>query len=445
MLYSGVALCLSYGLWLFGCSAVEQRVERPNIVFVLIDTLRADHLTSYGYQKDTAVNIQKLAEQGVLFERVIAPSSWTKTSMASIMTSRNATRHGVVSVTDVIPHALVTLAEGLDAEGYHTIGVNSNPWMNSRFGFSAGFDHYETFPIINKYFFGDAEKINRKALKLLDATPDDGDPFFLYLHYMDVHSPYLPKSRFFSAPELSIPEIGPVPDFELEYLYRIENLEAPGVVERMIDLYDGEIRTVDAAIGGLLKNLKESGRLENTIVVITSDHGEEFREHGNVEHGWNLYPEVYEVPLIISWSGHLPAGIRITSQVRSIDIAPTLFAMADLPVPESFEGEPLLPMTSHALPDRIAKSFVGFNPRLPKLDYAAIVSPRYLYVRERVNNTVEFYDLQSDPGAKNNLGASHAEAASYAKLESEATIRTDEQTALDEETRRQLKALGYLQ
>ena len=447
-LYSGLAASLSSSLWLSGCA--KWRGKKPNIVFILIDALRADHLPSYGYKIDTAPNIQRLTRQGVVFERVIAPSTWTKTSIASIMASCNPSRHGARGIKDVLPSQLTTIAEQLSTNGYRTVAVNTNPWLAPKFGFKAGFDIYRTLPInssgpISERSFSLAWAVNHKAMEFLKECSQK-EPVFLYLHYMDVHAPYRPRPPFFSAPALDVPGFGVLPNDKLEFIYRIKGLDAPGVRERVIELYDGEIRTVDAAVGKLLERLQKKGWLDNTIVVITSDHGEAFGEHGTVEHGVNLYPEVYEVPLILLWPGHLPAGVRIGVQVRSIDIAPTLLGLAGLTVPKSFDGEPLLPMEAGALEDRIAISAVGLNDGAPDSDYIAVVSREYLYVREKIKNIVEFYDLRSDPEAHNNLGQSHPEATFYAGFEDKdnAATRTSEQVELDEETREQLKSLGYL-
>jgi arylsulfatase A-like enzyme len=447
----GVYGGLAGGLWLGGCGR-RRRQELPNIVMILVDTLRADHMSVYGYgywgdavggyEPPTTPNLERLAGQGVVFKRVIAPSSWTKTSMASIMTGCNPSRHGAQGVKDVLPRELTTIAEALAGQGYYTIGVNTNPWLKPIFGFNAGFHVYHTLPC--EVSLANAWDVNRSAVELLEQVPE-GRPVFLYLHYMDVHSPYAPRREFFSEPPVTIPGLGVVADDELDILYRRRGLDAPAVVQRIIKLYDGEIRGVDAAIDQLLKELQRENWFDNTIVAITSDHGEEFCEHGGIEHGKNLYPEVYEVPLIFIWPDRLPAGVRIGAQVRSIDIAPTLFALAGLDVPKSLDGKPLLPMENSRLVDEVAISAVGLNDYIPKLDYAAVVSREHLYVREKISNKVEFYDLRSDPGAQHNLGASHPSAAFYAELEGgKASRGTSRQVELDEETRNQLKSLGYL-
>ena len=417
------------------CSRSESRGTPPNIVLIVIDTLRADHLDSYGYPHSTAPTLEAVARQGVLFERVIAPSSWTKTSMASITTSRDPDGHGVRRVSDVLPDELITLAEVLSAAGYHTIGINTNPWLLPRFGFRAGFDVYES-PT-----GADAASVIALALKQVSQARH---PFFLYLHFMDVHAPYTPDARFFDQPPLRLEGGAAVPDDQLERAYRKRGLDPPAVVQRVKQLYDAEIRATDAALETLLADLRRLDLLDDAILVVTSDHGESFGEHGTTEHGWNLYPEVYEVPLVFRAPGRLPRGRRLAAQVRSIDIAPTLLALAELAIPPSFEGRSLTPMNPDSLRDRVALSAVGLNDYVPQRDYVAVISPDHLYIRERRSGTEEFYDLRSDPGALRNLGADSQQAAALAAWVRSGDVPAPNQIELDADTRARLEALGYL-
>jgi arylsulfatase len=410
---------------------------RPNVILVVVDTLRRDRLPGYGRAYAAAPNFARLAEQGVLFEKAIAPSSWTKTSMASIVTARNPDRHGVRGVEDVLPERFTSLAAAFSAGGYETVGVNANPWLQREFGFAAGFDVYEV------HSFAPARKLNQRARSLMAGR--SGRPFFLYLHYMDVHAPYLPGAACFGTPPLDVPGFGGMPDKVLEARYRKEGLAAPGVQERVEALYEAEIRCADAPIGELLDEMRERGGLDDTIVVVTSDHGEAFREHGTTEHGWNLYPEVYEVPLVIAWPGRLPAGARVARQVASIDVAPTLLELAGLAAPRSFEGRSLLPLDSRSRPDGIAICAVGLNDYVPDRDYVAVVSPEHLYIKERRKGAVELYGLRDDPGAQRNLGERHPAAGPLAALATSAALEKVQTQELDEETKQQLKSLGYLQ
>lgn len=419
-----------------GCCREQPQPTRPDIIVVVIDTLRADHLPSYGYPRPIAHNIDRIAREGVLFERVIASSSWTKTSMASIVTSRDPDAHGVRRSTDSLPVRLPTLAQVLRAAGYETLGVNTNPWLTPKFRFHAGFDVYEN-PINTN-----ADSVTERGLHLVSGAQR---PFFLYLHYMDVHAPYTPDPRFFDEAPFRTPGGQLMSDEMLEQLYRKQGFAAPGAEHRVRRLYDAEIRATDTALGMLLEGLSARGVLDDAVLVVTSDHGEEFREHGTTEHGWNLYPEVYQVPLVFRAPGMLPQGRRIAAQVRTIDVAPTLLELADVPVPASFEGSSLLPMQNGAVEDRVAIGAIGLHPYLPRRDYVAVVSPDSLYIRERRSGAVEVYDLREDPGALRNLGSDHPAAARLGALVRTDTAPRPAQVEIDAETRAQLEELGYLQ
>ncbi|MBW2274270.1 MAG: sulfatase [Deltaproteobacteria bacterium] len=415
--------------------------DAPDIVLIVVDTLRSDHLPSYGYRRNTAPALSALADEGVLFERVIAPSSWTKTSMASMMTGLNPDGHAVRGVEDALSDSLPTLATSLAHAGYATIGINTNPWLEPGFGFARGFDVYET------HVFSPAGEVNRIALARVEELRRR--PFLLYVHYMDVHAPYRFREASLKDRPLRLPGRGAVPDELLEHAYRKEGLQGAGVHERVIRLYDAGIRAVDSAIADLLRELGSQGALDNAIVAVTSDHGEAFREHGSAEHGRNLYPEVYEIPLILRWPGRIPAGARIPAQVRGVDLAPTLLHLAGVPIPPGLDGSSLMPFDVKAMEPRIAIAAVGLNDYIPHLDYVAVVSPDRLYIRERRSGSVEFYDLERDPDARHDLGAAHPEVEDYARLPGPGLqgTRDRERTPkarLDEPTRERLRALGYL-
>lgn len=439
--YAGLGCGLSSALWISGCGGSKSS-KRVNIVFILIDALRKDHLGCYGYGVKTTKNISRLADQAVMYTKVISPSTWTKTSMASIMTGTTPARHGVKGIKDVLPGRLTTIAEVLSRNGYHTVGINTNPWLKSMFGFRQGFNVYGMCASRSS-MFARAWAVNQQAVTEMKRRRGR-KPLFLYLHYMDVHAPYIPQRPYFRKPQLAVPGVGLLPDARIEYLYRMKGLRGPAVQQRVIDLYDGEIKTADAAVAEIRDELDKLIGLENTLFVITADHGEAFLEHGTPEHGYNLYPEVYSVPLLMLWPGKLQGGTEINAQMRSIDIAPTLLELAGLDIPASFEGKVLPTSAAENAHDRLAVAEVGTNDYIPNLDYAAVVSRGYLYIHERTNNRVEFYDLLVDAGAKKNLGASHPKFGFYAKFEPKAGSEPSGKTELDELTRRQLESLGYL-
>ena len=324
------SLLLALALLLPGCA--EQGAVSPDIVLIVIDALRADSLPLYGAPRENAPHLADLAQGGVVFERVVAPSSWTKTSMASLLTGTNPSRHGVRGIEHALPGELPTLARMLHDAGYRTLGVQTNPWLHSRFGFDEGFDRYDLVR------FGTAEEVNDLALTLL-AEAGRERPVFLYLHYMGVHAPYRPGLRWFHEPALEVPGRGPVADEELENLYRRQDLRGLELDRRVRALCEAELRQLDDALGHLFEALRERWLLEHAVLVVASDHGEAFGERGQVTHGRTFYPEVYAVPLLVRAAGRVPAGARIAAQVRSIDVVPTILALVELPRPPSVEGE----------------------------------------------------------------------------------------------------------
>lgn len=430
------ALLIALALLIAGCA--RETAAPPDIVLVVIDTLRADSLPPYGAPRENAPNLADFAQGAVVFGRVVAPSSWTKTSMASLLTGTNPSRHGVRGIFHALPGEIPTLARMLRDGGYRTLAVQSNPWLRARFGFNDGFDRYDFVR------FGGADEVNDRAFTLLDEVQRER-PLFLYLHYMDVHAPYRPGTRWFDEPALEVPGRGPVGDAELENLYRRQDLRGPELDRRVRALYDAELRELDDSLGRLFEALRKRGILERAVVVVTSDHGEAFGERGQVTHGRTFYPEVYAVPLFVRGPGTGPAGTRIDAQVRSIDIVPTILALAGLPPPPSVQGDPLLPMQPGAIRARVAHGAVGLNDQAPDQDFAAVVSDDRLYIRERRSGAVEFYDLRADPGALHDLGPNAPEAAQLAGLlDEDASPVTPGRAELDGATREQLEALGYL-
>jgi arylsulfatase A-like enzyme len=410
------------------------RVRQPDVVLVVIDTLRADALGAYGGPSGSSPRFDALAREGIVFERVIAPSSWTKTSMASILTGRDPARHDVRRAGDALPDELVTAAEVFSRGGYRTLGVNSNPWLTRPFRFDAGFSAYGS--VVN----ASGERVTAAAVELLEAA--GRDPVFLFVHYMDPHAPYAPSKQRFDALPVEVPGLGHLSDARLERLWREEQVGGEVVRRRVRDLYQAEVVEADAALGALVDALDARGRLRNAVVAVTSDHGEAFGEHGFVTHGQTLYPEVIRVPLVIVATGRLPAGMRVGAQVRSIDLVPTLFSLAGLDSPAGIEGVPLVPLEEIG-GDRVARAAVGLNDQRPDRDFAAVVTRRFLYIHERRDGAVELYDLDGDPGAQRNLGAGHPEAGALAALEDHARAAPPPAIDLDRELVGKLRALGY--
>ena len=306
-----------------GVAEIEEVASRSdvNVLFILIDTLRADRMSAYGYERETTPNIDLLASRGVRFSRNLAQSSWTKASMASLWTGLYPQRAGVTRFEDGVPEEAVMPAEVLKEAGFRTAGIWLNGWVDPSFGFSQGFDVYtrpsagpvpatvrvENPTIATRGNDADAVHAAQEFLRI-----HGHERWFLYLHLMDIH----------------------------EYTYD-EGSALFGT--SYSDVYDNSIRRVDDLVGQLLYSLAESGDLEQTIVVITSDHGEAFRERGFEGHARQVFPESTEVPLIMSLPFMLEPGVVVDSRSANVDIWPTVFDMLGLDFPAEVDGLSQLP------------------------------------------------------------------------------------------------------
>ncbi len=291
-----------------------------NLLFIVIDTLRADRLGSYGYERDTSPSLDRFAASGVRFARHLAQSSWTKTSMASLWTGLYPAHTGILRFDQVLPAQAVLPAEILKQAGFQTIGLYRNGWVGPTFGFDQGFDVYQR-PIAPPPPRG----IRRENPTISDAGTDEAtiaaaleflrlrgrERWFLYLHLMDVH----------------------------EYLYDEESALF-GV--HYSDVYDNSIHWTDGVLEVLFSSLADSGSLEKTLIVVTSDHGEAFGEHGFEGHARKLYREATEIPLLLFFPFRLEPGVVVESRTQGVDVWPTLCDLLGLELPAT-DGRSRLP------------------------------------------------------------------------------------------------------
>jgi arylsulfatase A-like enzyme len=303
--------------------------DDTSVLFILVDTLRSDRLSSYGYARPTSPVIDRLAESGVRFAEVEAQSTWTKSSMASIWTGLYPVHHGVTRFDHGLPPEAVMPAERLREAGFRTGGFWRNGWVANNFGFGQGFDaYYQPVPSHSP------QRVQRRAPGTaalqgtdLDATEAaleflrsyGNERFFAYVHYMDVH----------------------------QYLFDQEAADL-GFGTTLSDAYDASIHWTDRNVGRLLDELEQRGLAEKTIVVIAADHGEAFYEHGSEGHATTLYREVTGVPLVIALPFRLDPGVVVEPMVRNVDIWPTLYDLLGMPPVEGVDGRSLLPLVEAA-------------------------------------------------------------------------------------------------
>jgi arylsulfatase A-like enzyme len=330
----GAGLCLA--LALPGCAPEQPDVDTPpNVVVILIDTLRKDHLHLYGYERRTSDTIDSLGEQGWVFENHIASSGQTVPSTLSMLLSRHPAEHGFhhlgeghfVRNRPQYPEEFVFLAEVFRDAGYATAGFVGNPFLQRSNGFAQGFDTFA-------YSADGAEALTEPGVRWLKKRArKPGRPFFLYLHYFDVHWPYDPPSEFrkFAAPPGGrlIYKNGPFPNAH------------PDDLAATVAMYDAGIAHVDAQVAEIVRNLDALGLRERTLLVVTSDHGDEFLEHGGLGHGTSVYGELVRAPLVLVYPDKLKPGRRIRHLTTHLDLAPTLLDLAGVPRPPQFRGESL--------------------------------------------------------------------------------------------------------
>jgi choline-sulfatase len=392
----------------FGCARAP--AQRPNLLLVTIDTLRADHCSAYGYGLRTTPTLERLAREGARVDEAYAPSATTAPSHASILTSLYPLEHGVVRNGMVLAPERVTLAELLRAAGYQTAGFVSSFVLKKRFGYAQGFDTFQShFPAGGakvKTDWWEGLEVTTGFDRRADATTDlvlawlrqrdRSRPFFLWVHYFDPHYPYLPP-----------------PPYDHEFPQQNSQIAA----------YDGEIAFADAQLARLLGGLDADHGAAGTLVAVTADHGEGLMQHGYMHHGLYLYEEAVRVPLLVSWPGHVPPGRRIPGPVELVDVAPTLLRLLGMDVPRAFRG---VSLAEGLLGEDKGP---GFDPRrmvfMQRREYGmhlvdgirvdgekfAVRAGRFKYIEAEQEGTRELFDLRADPKEATNLAKQNAREA----------------------------------
>lgn len=460
------AVLVAAGAVIYAVRPAPSTVALPgvrNVILISIDTLRADHLGCYGYERPTSPSIDAFASRGARFEKAMSSSSWTVPAHMTMFTGVDPPMHGAQGYprSQRATRRVPTLAEILSARGFRTAAFTGGGYVAATFGFQRGFAKFSSQ---GRHFNSNTAS----ARHWIESNRDE--PFFLFLHGYDVHGPYKPPAHYAQM-------------FEDRSEKRFSgNLviggprPSDGKLRFAISQYDAEIRAVDDVIGGLLREWEEMGVLANTLVVITSDHGEEFYEHGQVYHSHALYDELLHVPLIMVGPG-VQAGVHRT-QVGLIDITPTILGALGLaPLQKTMMGVDLTPVLTGDAdpPERLLFSSLQYS-EVPyaiaavrsdewKLiawnvaalrDYTLKKSAKQ-YLRklrlDRREDFAELFDLRNDPGEIRDVGAERPEtrdrfAAILTRRQQEAErLKVADETGspvLREKDVEALKALGYL-
>jgi arylsulfatase A-like enzyme/Flp pilus assembly protein TadD len=406
---------------LLACCAPSRPAIR-NVLLISIDTLRADHVSSYGFPRPTTPNIDSLAREGVLFRSVRTPAPVTLPAHCSMLTGTLPPTHGVRdNLNRRLPDSSETLAELLKAKGLATGAVVSSFVLDRRFNLSQGFDSYDDrFQALHK--IGDiaerkGDETTARATEWLAAHAQT--PFFLFVHYYDPHEPYSPP--------------------------------APFDAQWKDDAYAGEVAFADQGVGRVLEKLKQLGVYEQTLIVVTGDHGEMLGEHGEADHGFFLYEGALNVPLILRVPG-AQAARRVDLPVSLLDVVPTIAALTGAPTPKQAQGQDLSPLllgtTARVEPKPLyAETFTaarhyGASPLL------AVIADGWKYIE---TTRPELYDLRNDPKEASDLAAKETGRAAVLAKGLKSTLSAAVQRAaagesagLDEEARQRLESLGYL-
>jgi arylsulfatase len=453
-LYGSLAPSLAWALWLSGCRGRRHK-ERPWVFLISVDTLRADHLSCYGYHKNTSPAIDRFAEDALLFKNCLSHAPVTGSSCASILSGLLPHEIKVVG-NNSPPGKAKMLAEILKSVGYKTMGVVSNYVLRKGIGWEQGFKIYDAS-------FGERELIRRTPERIAEHTTDravellrkfHAEQLFMWIHYQDPHGPYTPPETFAgmfrdhgkTAVNLKLNETvsgwGGIP----HYQKLGENTD----LHYYISQYDGEIRYFDDHFNRLLKTLKELGRLENSLIIFTSDHGEGMGEHDYYfAHGENLYNSLIHVPLIIKFGREL-TGIR-TDFVQHADIVPTILKILGIETNLGFRGNDLRRACS---PDReiFAEMISSTNEYESKV---SIVSECLKLIHTPVYKQYELFNLIDDPYEKHNLidDTHYRQRAENLKTRLSKIPKEDlhrllkggKQRKLTNEEKEKLRSLGYVQ
>jgi len=452
-----VALCSVAGL--AACSGGSAGDERArNAILISIDTLRPDHLSCYGNPRETSPRLDRLAAAGVRFTDVTAAAPWTLPSHATMLTGLYPNHHGVKSHETRLAQQTVTLAEEFQGAGFQTFAV-VNTWNVGapQFQLDQGFDEFryiveteedaKTFQIKT---YNSGEVVVSTAKELL-ARRDEDRPFLLFLHFYDAHTDFTPKAEY--KDQFVGPYSGRLTGRTQQLIgirNRGETLDEKDL-RWLRDMYDAEIRQFDDVLARFLDWLEEQGMAEETLFVITSDHGEEFQEHGGTLHGRTQYQELLRIPLLIQ-GPQIPAGKVIDVPVHGVDVTPTMLALMGITSSQARDGVDLSPLFSGGtLPERLLFAEADHNNKIDgkfEVDTVRMVRRGFEKLhKNRFTEKLELYDIARDPLEQQDLAEAHPDTRAALEAELQrflaGAVRAEAIAAPSEEEQKRLDALGY--
>ena len=421
------------------------RIRR--VVLISVDTLRPDHLGAYGYSRPTSPAFDALAARGVLFEDASSPAPWTLPAHATLLTGLYPGRHGLKAHDRYLPPELETLATRLGRNGWVTAAVVNSHNLSARFGLDRGFQEF-------RYVEEDVARreperaIVDQALAWLKRHRDAR--LFLFVHSYDVHSDYASLPALERAFDTSPPGRADGTTRQLTAFREGRARLAAADAKHLVDLYDAGIRQFDDELARLVDGMRQERLLDDALVIVTSDHGEEFFEHGGVLHGRTQYEEVLRVPLVFVGPA-LPSGLRVAAPVSLLDVLPTTLALVGVPSPEVADGEDLRPLLRGAGPRRLLlRPLFGeadHNNREPDM-LRSLRQGRLKLHLDRSTGALRLYDLADDPGERLDVAAARADAIVPLRELLDRFLRIQPVVApalqLAPEEIEKLRALGYV-
>lgn len=369
-------------------SSTRSPVPQYNVIYIMVDTLRADHLGIYGYERNTSPVIDAFAKDSTLYKYAFTPAPWTPPSVASQLSGLYPASHKMLPprsrekaklASFRFNSSIVTLPEMLKSVGYNTAGISSNPWITKFYGFDEEFDE------LTYLHREPAEVINQKAFEMMDELQAKQKPFFMYLHYLDPHNPYK----------------APAP-YRNMYKGALKHTKYDPRDQHMINRYDGEITYLDTQLGNLFNYLKSKNLFENSLIVFTADHGEQFHEQGDHGHGYKLYNSEIHVPMIIKIPKAAPGVVE--KSVSLVDLYPTILDVLDIPFKGTLPGISLL--NEKALEERrgimaqisrvyVQMAYIGHARRKLIVEEAPLLSAEEHEDGKFYNKVVGLYDYTS--------------------------------------------------
>lgn len=464
------------------------------VILIMTDTLRRDHLAAYGYDRETAPTLSYMAREGALFLDNISQAAWTKVAVPSIMTSLYPHSHGVKRIPDRLSSAAVTIAEVYRDAGYATAAFCSNAFTGRFTNLHQGFEEvHEAGSLTTETNSSKTSRaIVNRAITWLEQRPNE--PYFLFMHLYDPHSDFEPRAPYNTMwstasgkethenhRKLALAEAEkkgekrPFDELPFPEDFRRANLDSKSWMRYEKGWYDGSIRGMDTEVGRLLERLRTLKLERETLIGVVSDHGEELHEHGKMGHGHALYGEIVNVPLLLYRPGSIPSGVRVTETTRSIDLMPTLLKASGLSIPQSVQGQNLLPLVV-AYRDREGE---GAKIRATSLGWKSHPAVSEEHSRDRccghadesyavvfdgwklIHNVTtkdkpefELFNHRSDPLDKTNVADQHpdlvkaltAQLTTWRKMVAAAKLPEEVPTeGMTSEEINRLRSLGYIQ